>query len=310
MGLKFKNKKNEVLILKDSASSITPLIFGALFLGLGGFLSFFGYFSPVLECHRIGAAVNCELTRQGLFPFKTNRIILKDFLGAEVKTHEDSDGDTYSIVLNAANATGVPFANYSSSGYGSKQKLVRQIEGMLNNQKDFSVKYSQKILLGFGIFFTAFAAMILWSGIKSGFREKNILEAHLAQGILKIYPYNSLKKYEDARPLADLLDIRVETAPKYWKAYALYMQQICQLKGLSMPITVNIMLKAAGLLGGVVKEESLKSKEGNGAPQNNNSKILVVKFKDSSEVYTLLTSYGNSYDAVSEFKKYTGLNDA
>ncbi len=306
MGLKFKNKNNEVLILKDSASSIAPLIFGALFLGLGGFLSFFGYFSPVLECHRIGAVTNCELTRQGLFPFKTHRIILKDFVGAEVKTHQDSDGDTYSIVLNAANATGIPFANYSSSGYSGKQKLVRQIEGMLNTQKDFSVKYSQKILLSFGIFFTAFAAMILWSGIKSGLSEKSILEAHFAHGILKIYPYNSIKKYEDARPLADIRDIQVASAGKYWKAYALYMRQICELKGISMPFAVSIMLKASGFLGG----ESQRAQDGedNNLKQDNRSQMLVIKLKDSSEVYALFTSYASSADAVAEFRKYLGLD--
>ncbi len=311
MGLKFKNKKNEVLILKDSASSLAPLIFGLIFLAVGGALGFFGYFSPVLECHRVGESTNCELTRQGLFPFKTHRIILKDFTGAEVKTHEDSDGDTYSIILNYSNGASIPFANYSSSGYNSKVKLVRLIERNLNTQKDFSVKYSQKMLLIVGICFAAFALMMLWSGIYYSIVEKTVLEAHFSQGIIKIYPYHSYKKYEDVRPIADLQDIRVEPAPKYWKPYALYMKQICELKGFSLPFAVKIMLKASGFLGGAIN--SIAQEDGDGANnnfrQNNNSQILVIKLKDSSELYALLNSYGDSFNAIAEFKKYLGLSN-
>lgn len=310
MGLKFKNKKNEVLILKDASSSVAPLIFGLIFLAVGGALSFFGYFSPVLECHRVGSATNCELTRQGLFPFKTHRIILKDFTGAQVKTHDDSDGDTYSIVLSSADGSSVPFANYSSSGYSAKADLVSKIERNLNTQKDFSVKYSQKMLLFVGVFFAAFAVMMLWSGIKYAIIEQTVLEAHFAQGILKIYPYHSSKKYEDARPLSDVQDIRVEPAPKYWKPYALYIKQICELKGFSLPLAVTVMLKASSFLGGSINVTAQGEQDGakNGIQQNNNSQMLIITLKDSSEVYAMITSYGNSVNAVAEFKKYLGID--
>lgn len=303
MGLTFKNKKNEVLILKDSANSISPLIFGLVLLLVGGLFGFFGYFSPVLECHNIGGTTNCELTRQGLFPFKTHRIILNNFSGAEVKTHEDSDGDTYSIVLNAANAAAVPFANYSSSGYNSKLKLVRKIQNNINTQKDFTVKYSQNVLLGIGIFLSALGLLILWSGIKYAIMERSALEADLTQGILKIYPYNFSKKYEDVRPIADVQDISIAAPNKYWKQYALYMQTLCQVKGIAMPIAVKIMLKAAGLLGAGNDE----GKENEDSRRNTNQRILVIKLKDLSEFYVLLP-HGNSENAVSEFKKYLGFN--
>lgn len=301
MALKFRNKANNILTLGDGSGLIAPLIFGCIFFALGAVFLFFGNMPPVLDCHKIDSRAECLLSRHGLFPFKMRHIPINNFSGAEIKTHEDSDGDTYSIILKDASGAQVPFVNYSSSGYKSKVKVVREITQKLNTQNDFKVIYRQNVLLYIGLGVTFFALLMFFSAIQYGFSGRVLLEADLQRGILKIYPYNCSKKYEDIKPLADLADIKVKYSAAIWKDYAVYVKQLCAVRGLREPFVVKIYEKLS----------SVDTARAEGVPQeqeNARSGTLVIKFKDSSFAYAQIVTQGNAEKAVNEFRKYLGLN--
>lgn len=301
MALKFKNKDNKVLTLGEGSGLFASLIFGCIFFAVGSVLLFFGSIPPVLDCHKIDGRAECLLSRHGLFPFKMRHITINNFSGAEIKTHEDSDGDTYSIILKDASGAQVPFVNYSSSGYKSKMQVVREITQKLNTQNDFKVIYRQNVLLYIGLGVTFFALLMLFSAIKYCFSGREILTADLQSGVIKIYPYHYSKKYEDIKPLAELADIKVSYSSAIIKEYAVYVKQLCVVRGLREPLAVKIYDKLA----------SAAAARGDRFPQkteNGRSGILVVKFKDSSFAYAQIITQGNAEKAVNEFRKYLGLN--
>lgn len=83
----------------------------------------------VLSCSRARLSDSvCYLKRTSVFGSTTQTIPLSSLRGAEIETSSSSDGSsTYRVVLLTQQGI-VPFTDYFSSGYSSKEMQARQIQ--------------------------------------------------------------------------------------------------------------------------------------------------------------------------------------
>lgn len=139
--------------------------FGMPFLlaGLAAIL-FFGEVA-ILTCTRLEPLqVVCKLTNSSLLRKRITQIPLGELQGADVQVNEDSDGDTYRVVLITKSDT-IPLTSVYSSGQHGKRKKAEQINAFLANPEQTTLTIRQDdrwmFYLG-GSVSTLVGAGILW----------------------------------------------------------------------------------------------------------------------------------------------------
>ena len=128
---------------KDNSSRYFLWLLGSPFLLIGLAVMIFLGKLTTLKCDRLEPTqVACELTSAGLAGKKVIPIRLGQLQRADVEVNEDSDGDTYRVVL--VTKTGViPFTQSYSSGEGGKHRNAQLINTFLSNPDQPSLKVQQ-----------------------------------------------------------------------------------------------------------------------------------------------------------------------
>lgn len=128
---------------KDSSSGYVLLLFGGPFLVIGLVVVIFLGKLTILKCDRLEPTqVVCELISTGLLGRKVIPIPLGQLQSADVEVNEDSDGDTYRVVL-MTKAGITPFTQSYSSGEGGKRRNAQRINLFLSSQDQLSLKVQQ-----------------------------------------------------------------------------------------------------------------------------------------------------------------------
>lgn len=128
---------------KNLTTIVRTALFGTPFLlaGLAAIL-FFGRLST-LKCQRVEPTQgSCQLVNSGLLGSNETKIPLNQLQGAKVDVNEDSNGDTYRVVL-LTNSGEVPFTPVWSSGSGGKQKNADRINAFIGNPEEISLRVQQ-----------------------------------------------------------------------------------------------------------------------------------------------------------------------
>jgi len=133
--LKFQN---------DSFMQVLSLaLFGMFFLLPGLALLLFLGKLTTLECTRLEPQqVACEHSISGLLGKQVNKIPVGELKGAEVEVIQDSDGDTYRVVLLTQTRGKLRFTDTSSSGT-DKYSTANQINDFINNSEQMSLQVQQ-----------------------------------------------------------------------------------------------------------------------------------------------------------------------
>lgn len=88
--------------------------------------------SATLECKREGLIQMCYYTHYSVLGETVKEIKVEDLKGAEVIESSSDDGDTYSVEIHTTNSS-FGMTGISSSGYGSKEYIVGEINDFVNN---------------------------------------------------------------------------------------------------------------------------------------------------------------------------------
>ena len=110
-------------------------LMGLFLLGFGMLFFYWMGQTTKLICTRLqNQRVDCRLetTFLGTYPMYDQRI--GTVRSASVEENCDSDGCTYRVLLQTANAP-VPLTDFFSSGEGAKQKKVEQINAFVRDEK-------------------------------------------------------------------------------------------------------------------------------------------------------------------------------
>jgi hypothetical protein len=121
--------------------AVAGTLFGMLFLVAGVAAILLLGRLTVLMCQRLEPnQIECQLTSTGLLGSQTTQITALE--GAEVATHSDDDGDTYSIVLFAVGQK-IPFSKIRSSGYAAKKANADRINAFVNNSQQSALSVQE-----------------------------------------------------------------------------------------------------------------------------------------------------------------------
>jgi hypothetical protein len=105
--------------------AVAGTLFGMLFLVAGVAAILLLGRLTVLMCQRLEPnQIECQLTSTGLLGSQTTQITALE--GAEVATHSDDDGDTYSIVLFAVGQK-IPFSKIRSRVMQPKKLMPTEL---------------------------------------------------------------------------------------------------------------------------------------------------------------------------------------
>lgn len=103
---------------------------------------FLGQLTTLL-CQRLEPTqVACELTSSSLLGERMLSIPTGELQSAEVEVNEDSDGDTYRVVLVTKNSR-IPLSDVYSSGERGKRTRANQINAFISNPEQMSLRIQQ-----------------------------------------------------------------------------------------------------------------------------------------------------------------------
>lgn len=153
-------------ILQIQHKTLSPFflaLFGTPFFIIGIVVIFMGG-KTTLNCQKIDNNQNiCQLTKASLYQTKVETLP-GSIIRARVDVNEDSDGDTYRVILITSNQE-IPLTNMYSSGSKNKRVNKNKINNFLQNssQKSLTVTQDDRFFLyPFGsIFFLVGGGVIL-----------------------------------------------------------------------------------------------------------------------------------------------------
>ncbi len=129
---------------KGRFTGLFGVLFGAPFFLAGlAVILFIGNLSA-LKCDRVAATqIACKLTSANILRQKIVPIEAGQLQGAEVQVNEDSDGDTYRVVLITKSGK-IPLTDVYSSGIGTKyRENVDKINSFIGNPAQESLLIQQ-----------------------------------------------------------------------------------------------------------------------------------------------------------------------
>ncbi len=150
---------------------VRTALFGTPFLLTGlAVMLFFGRLTS-LKCQRVEPTQgSCQLVNSGLLGSDETTIPLNQLQGAKVDVNQDSDGDTYRVVL-LTDGGEVPFTWVWSSGTGGKQKNADRINAFISNPGEISLRVQQDdrwFAYPFGGLFALVGAGLVFGSLLNG----------------------------------------------------------------------------------------------------------------------------------------------
>lgn len=141
-------------VQKYSESLLTGLPFGLVFLLVGLKISFGGDYLTILKCNRIEPTqINCEIVAKNWLGQQTDPIPVTNLQGSQVEVNDDSDGDTYRIVLMTQNSQ-IPLTNSYSSGLGTnhyENNLLINSFIQASEQNSLTIQQDDRLIVMLGL---------------------------------------------------------------------------------------------------------------------------------------------------------------
>jgi len=143
---------NRLTLQENRLQWIIPsVLFGSLFLIVGLFQTLSFARLTTLKCQRVQLTQerlqliqgSCQLVESSLLGSDQTEIPLNQLQGAKVDENEDSDENTYRVVLLTTSTGEVPFTSIWSSGTEEKQENADRINAFIHNPRETSLNIQQ-----------------------------------------------------------------------------------------------------------------------------------------------------------------------
>lgn len=180
-----KLQKSSYSIIYNYSRWLGWIFFCSLFFPIG--LLIFSSGSPkTLKCNRIEPTqANCKLTSHTFSGKETTSI--RKLEGAEIEVNEDSDGDTYGVILQTKEGK-ILLGDYYISYDSGMQEEVNKINAFINNplQNSLIIKRSPMwIIYGIGVLIICIAVAFIIHFLRVKVTTKCILDKELGSIYLR-----------------------------------------------------------------------------------------------------------------------------
>lgn len=119
-------------MIKNGLSKIGPLLFGLLFVLMGGFFMFIFAQTTELNCTRLEPGLANCVKKTSIFGYQIGEEELNGITGAFVDINDDGDGDdTYRVHL-AMRGGEEPLTGYYTSDLAGKQAISQEINRFID----------------------------------------------------------------------------------------------------------------------------------------------------------------------------------